>query len=167
MSTHANGTYANKSRIAANDAAKLKGKSAPVHYIEDNRPQAIQLKKMQYPANKKKMAGENAAPVQLMMKRSTRTHNISELNNDGAEETKNYSSGDFTRTVSVGKLKIILKRESDENKRYDVLETLLDEIGGQSKGHEGVTKNSDLLEIFKAVCADLKITVEWTGLSLD
>ena len=45
------------------------------------------------------------------------------------------------------------------------LEKLLEEIGGNSKGHHLITGDQDKLNIFKQVCKDLKINPEWTGLN--
>lgn len=160
MNTHTDKTPENKSQAIAENLPKQQCYGESTFQFVDNRPEAFAQRKMQEAINNK------SGPKQLM-KRSTRTHELAEFDNDEASETKTYTSGNETRTVHLGKLKICLRRSSDnETKRYDVLETLLEDIGGQSKGHDVITGNPDLLKIFQDVCSELSITVEWTGLNI-
>lgn len=99
------------------------------------------------------------------MKRSTRMYGLNVVGN-ASSATQVFRSGEQSREVSIGYLRSILESTLDEYKsRYNILERLLEEIGGNSKGHQLITDDPDLLKIFEDVCAELEITVKWTGLN--
>ena len=144
MNTYTDKNQETKSTSVANSIAQKK--STTSQGLIDNRPESIQL----------------------MMKRSTRVAGGLDELADADETTEDYTSGDTTRTVSIGRLRTIYNgRTDEETKRYNILELMLEEIGGNSKGHDRITGNPALLAIFTQVCADLGVSVAWTGLNTE
>ena len=148
-----------KGKAAANSVAQKKNNVNQGFGFVDNRPESI---------------GQAKQATQLM-KRSTRMLGLSDYaehkhEGDSSQTAfsakKNYTSNATTIPVSIGYLQTTMAGALDEGgKRHNVLEKLLEEIGGNSKGHHLITGDQDKLNIFKQVCKDLKINPEWTGLN--
>lgn len=171
MKTHADKKNESECRAAVNKTTTEKNNSKPTFQFADNRPEAISQRKLKEAINNSPQVQqqnahkEEAEKSTQLMKRSTRTIGLSDMDSTTSSEKKVYTSGTVTREVSIGKLREFLKMENEADRRYNILETLLEDIGKQSKGHDIITGNSDLMNIYKAVCSDLSITVKWTGLN--
>lgn len=103
-------------------------------------------------------------PLTSGMKRSTRYLDLSDLE-DVNSEKKMFHSGTQCKTVDIGKLKDYSKLADRAKARYQTLEILLEEIGNQSKGHQVITNDPDLVEIWYQVCEAVNIDPKWPELS--
>ena len=169
MYAQINKTKMNKKTSTIQGLSQQKSEKSPIFQFENNKNlQTIQRNMAMQHING---VGENKTkmePVQYM-KRSGRMNGLNEIGTEDASIKKDFTSGLTTISVSIGKITTTLNSVtlSEDQKRYNVLETLLEDIGGNSKGHEHVTGDIDKLAIFVLVCEEIGKSVKWTGLNID
>jgi len=147
MSEYANKSAENRSIGVSDDHTVQQYKAKSAIQLADNRPAVVAQRKVQA-VSKNSNALINGMTTQFMMKRSGRVQgNLNDLGSIN-NATQVFTHGTVSRTVHIGQLRHFL----GTGDLYSLRERMLEDIGGNSKGHQHITGNASLLDIYYQVC---------------